>query len=469
MPLCRQSNIYRTLELRERLCYTCRYRYIRSHHCHHNLKIIRTKPVSVMSGDAPVSPLPEDHMNSPSSDSLAAASVNNSETSFLPLIDETVTMVVDTNGILSQNSSGLQSLSGSGWNSASPSPVPLMEARMGNNAIAVTKSSEGIVDTFNARSNSSNDLMVPPNTPAMPSTRVSVNLPTVDLENVAASVRAGQAEAANSNAAIVSTSPIPTNSKPLLPFARSHRRQLDGSSTSINSSRIKLGICAMDKKARSKPMSEILSRLDQIQFEIIFFGDDMILNKSIDEWPNVDVLIAFYSGGYPLEKAEEYVAKYEPYVLNDLGMQHTLKDRRKVYDLMEENGIDTPRHVYVSRDGYVCKASGAGEFEQDLEEHDDSITVNGVTMQKPFVEKPVDADDHNICIYYPQSAGGGCKKLFRKIGDRSSEFYPEINEIRRDGSYIYEEFVETQGVDVKMYTVGPDYGHAEARKVSSLF
>ena len=65
---------------------------------------------------------------------------------------------------------------------------------------------------------------------------------------------------------------------------------------------------------------------------------------------------------------------------------------------------------------------------------------------------------------YPTSAGGGCKKLFRKVGNRSSEFYPDINEVRRDASYIYEEFVETQGTDVKMYTVGPDYGHAEARK-----
>jgi hypothetical protein len=49
-------------------------------------------------------------------------------------------------------------------------------------------------------------------------------------------------------------------------------------------------------------------------------------------------------------------------------------------------------------------------------------------------------------------AGGGCKKLFRKVGNRSSEFYPDINEVRQDGSYIYEAFVETQGTDVKMYT-----------------
>jgi inositol hexakisphosphate/diphosphoinositol-pentakisphosphate kinase len=70
----------------------------------------------------------------------------------------------------------------------------------------------------------------------------------------------------------------------------------------------------------------------------------------------------------------------------------------------------------------------------------------------------------SILVYFITGAGGGCKKLFRKIGNRSSEFYPNINEVRRDGSYIYEEFVETQGTDVKMYSVGPEYGHAEARK-----
>lgn len=49
-----------------------------------------------------------------------------------------------------------------------------------------------------------------------------------------------------------------------------------------------------------------------------------------------------------------------------------------------------------------------------FEEHDDSIVVNGVTLNKTFVEKPVSGEDHNINIYYPISMGGGSKSLFRK-------------------------------------------------------
>lgn len=73
------------------------------------------------------------------------------------------------------------------------------------------------------------------------------------------------------------------------------------------------------------------------------------------------------------------------------------------------------------------------------------LNILGVQINKPLVEKPVDSDDHNIHIYYPMSAGGGSKRLFRKIKDRSSEFYPGVHELRTEGSYIYEEFVYTQG------------------------
>ncbi len=58
--------------------------------------------------------------------------------------------------------------------------------------------------------------------------------------------------------------------------------------------------------------------------------------------------------------------------------------------------------------------------------------------------------DHNVYIYYPQRMGGGSKRLFRKVGNESSRFYPDVNTIRRVGSYIYEEFMMTQGTDIKL-------------------
>lgn len=215
----------------------------------------------------------------------------------------------------------------------------------------------------------------------------------------------------------------------------------------------------MTKKTMSKPMTEILQRLPGDTFEIIIFEERQILEEVIEKWPVVECLIAFHSSGFPLDKAIAYAKLRKPFVVNDLRRQHLLRDRRLVYATLARAGVPTPRHVCVNRDKDTV---------QIIEEFDDAIVIDGVKIEKPFVEKPVDSDDHNIRIYYPSSAGGGCKRLFRKIGNQSSKYEPELHSIRREGSYLYEEFVDTQGTDVKVYSVGPYYGHAEARKSPTL-
>ncbi|THU73060.1 hypothetical protein C4D60_Mb04t18820 [Musa balbisiana] len=170
--------------------------------------------------------------------------------------------------------------------------------------------------------------------------------------------------------------------------------------------KIKIGVCVMEKKVSSAPMGQILERLQAFgEFEIIIFGDKVIL-----------------------------------------------RDPR-----LEMFGVPVPSYALVNRE-YPYQ-----ELDYFVEQ-EDFVEVHGKRFWKPFVEKPIDGDDHSIMIYYPSSAGGGMKELFRKVGNRSSEFHPEVRRVRREGSYIYEEFMPTGGTDVKVYTVGPEYAHAEARK-----
>nr|XP_035147031.2 inositol hexakisphosphate and diphosphoinositol-pentakisphosphate kinase 2 isoform X16 [Callithrix jacchus] len=224
---------------------------------------------------------------------------------------------------------------------------------------------------------------------------------------------------------------------------------------------IVVGICSMAKKSKSKPMKEILERISLFKYiTVVVFEEEVVLNEPVENWPLCDCLISFHSKGFPLDKAVAYAKLRNPFVINDLNMQYLIQDRREVYSILQAEGILLPRYAILNRDPNNPK-------ECNLIEGEDHVEVNGEVFQKPFVEKPVSAEDHNVYIYYPTSAGGGSQRLFRKIGSRSSVYSPESN-VRKTGSYIYEEFMPTDGTDVKVYTVGPDYAHAEARKSPAL-
>jgi inositol hexakisphosphate/diphosphoinositol-pentakisphosphate kinase len=218
----------------------------------------------------------------------------------------------------------------------------------------------------------------------------------------------------------------------------------------------------MAKKAKSGPMMEILNRISafshdgQPEFQILVFDEETILKRPIDEWPLCEALISFFSTGFPLRKAQAYASLRRPHVFNNLEKQELLFDRRRVYAILESVGVPVPKHVCFD----------ASDKSTTVEDSDEWLQINGVRINKPLVEKPISGEDHNIYIYYPRSQGGGSKRLFRKVGDRSAQFYPDEHKTRiGDGnSYIYEELLQTEGTDVKVYAVGPEYAHAEARK-----
>ncbi|KAJ2931624.1 hypothetical protein H1R20_g5344, partial [Candolleomyces eurysporus] len=237
----------------------------------------------------------------------------------------------------------------------------------------------------------------------------------------------------------------------------------------------------MDIKARSKAMREILTRLverSRGSIEVKVFGDKVILDEDVENWPRCDILISFFSTDFPLDKAISYVQLRNPFCINDLPAQALLWDRRLVGALLDHLKVPTPKRVEISRDGgpkvepelinMMKKRLGItlGGFavtpEVTLREDGNAIIIDGKVMEKPFVEKPVSGEDHNVYIYF---RGGGGRRLFRKVGNKSSELDPTLNHPRTDGSYIYEEFIDVDNSeDIKVYTVGTEYTHAETRK-----
>ena len=293
-----------------------------------------------------------------------------------------------------------------------------------------------------------------------------------------------------------------------------------------------LGICAMKKKIHSPHMQQILEFISSFNdFELIEFTEELIFNEEVENWPIVESMIVFFSTGFPYSKVLKYINLRKPFLPNNFEMQKIFWDRIKVMTMLKENNIPIPNEIIVEREEeidneeengielntsqeieemiekyyeeydeenkpkapplmenvsesnksdetystklddvekIIIKNEKGEEIINELEEYDEYIVYNGKKIMKPFVEKPRNGDDHNIYIYYPMSHGGGQTRLFRKTRDLSSLYYPNINKIRRDKSYIYEEYLQTDGFDIKVYTVGENYAHAEARKSPSL-
>jgi inositol hexakisphosphate/diphosphoinositol-pentakisphosphate kinase len=158
------------------------------------------------------------------------------------------------------------------------------------------------------------------------------------------------------------------------------------------------------------------------------------MSIDVQNWPRCDVLISFYSKDkhveFPLLKAVSYSKLRKPFCINDLPMQALLWDRRVVGRMLDHLGVPTPRRVEATRDGGPTLPEEIREeieghlgfslpskvppAKVELREDGNAIIVDGVVIEKPFVEKPVSGEDHDVYVYFRDGKGG--RKLFRKVG-----------------------------------------------------
>jgi inositol hexakisphosphate/diphosphoinositol-pentakisphosphate kinase len=211
--------------------------------------------------------------------------------------------------------------------------------------------------------------------------------------------------------------------------------------------RTTLGICATDRKLLSQPMKEIVSRLTN-EVNVVLLGNEFLHNLEVELWPVVDYFLCIgQKKGFPLHKARDYCKLVGPKVLNDLDSLAVLRDRKKIIDILVDNGLPVPKTMFCDKSNEIL-------------EQDDSITYKDVLLTKPFVEKPLDSTDHNVYVYYSPK---GIRKMHRKMKNQSSHWDPDEYKIRRD-AFLYQEYVQsTNNQDIKVYVVG-DYVHAETRK-----
>ena len=92
----------------------------------------------------------------------------------------------------------------------------------------------------------------------------------------------------------------------------------------------------------------------------------------MEEWPRCEALIAFHSTGFPLQKAQEYVALRRPLVFNDLQKQELLFDRRETYRILQENGVNVPNYVLFT----------PGD-DNDIDDQEEYLEINGEPSPHP--------------------------------------------------------------------------------------
>ena len=106
--------------------------------------------------------------------------------------------------------------------------------------------------------------------------------------------------------------------------------------------------------------------------------------------------------------------------MNDLPIQELLLDRRLVLQVLDMIGVPTPRRLVTWNNDFPKLGASVIERFQKMglnlmcpenkvvkatQIDSQTIQIQNSILRKPFVEKPVSGEDHNIYIYYDSESG----------------------------------------------------------------
>lgn len=284
-----------------------------------------------------------------------------------------------------------------------------------------------------------------------------------------------------------------------------------------------VGVFIPNRKLHTAPMKQLGKYLKGKGYSIYYFEDTYRDETPVETWPHVDVILTFFSEGIDFIKIKKYAEMHKPLEINKIDPQFLLLDRRAVMSVLDKIGVPTALRitynakpersssVYIppnsiephraqKTDSITYKTkkendttrdkpdetvvnmvverelSKFGIMAEDLfkpsevrECSGNVLSIDNKRIEKPYVEKPVYSEDHNINIYYSTECKGrenGVCRLFRKIGSKSSNFNKNSQGLsyRENGSYIYEKYMEmVDYLDIKVYVLGKKV-YAETRK-----
>ncbi|KAI5191867.1 inositol-hexakisphosphate/diphosphoinositol-pentakisphosphate 1-kinase [Nematocida sp. AWRm77] len=271
--------------------------------------------------------------------------------------------------------------------------------------------------------------------------------------------------------------------------------------------KIHLGVFIADRKMYGKSMERIKEYFVERGYTLYWFDNKYRSAVPMEEWPCMDVVLSFFSKGIDFLTIQKYAAQWGAVGINDIDKQFLLLDRRLVMEVLEQAGVPVPERVtyntkHLEEGSQYAPQGGAPSASEEISciverelvkmkispgkvyapsrgrsIAEGVLVVDDQRIEKPYVEKPVYTENHNINVYY----GSECRErkngvciLFRKVGSTSSRFEScesliqsgkGVFSYRDDGhSYIYEKLVKIRDYqDIKVYMAGSRV-YAEARK-----